>query len=205
MRSRHYEYYQDGYWHYEAESDLARIQRQQAFIKKMITKAKGEFTNPFALNDVIGGFTKNLTVDSGFSAGLMLDLVKDFRSMNVSSIPNVTLPVYPYTTAGGAAVLGLQQPQASQTLAAFKAFGNAPAPPSRPQSGSRRAIPPLPPRRSRCAPAGVSIEVANGTGTTGQAGTMTPVADRARLSRRRRGLAGLRPGHDPGASTHRTR
>ena len=50
MRSRHYEYYQDGYWHFEAESDLARIQRQQAFIKKMIKKAEGEFTNPLALN-----------------------------------------------------------------------------------------------------------------------------------------------------------
>ncbi len=44
--------------------------------------------------------------------------------MDVSGIPNVTLPTYPFTTSGGAEVLGLQQPQASQTIAAFNAFGN---------------------------------------------------------------------------------
>ncbi len=124
VRSRHYEYYQNGYWHFEAESDLARIQRQQAFIKKMLKKAQGEYTNPIALNNVIAGVTKNLTVDSGFSSTLLLDLARDFRSIDPATIATVTLPNYGYTTAGGADVLGLQQPQAAQTIAAFNAFGN---------------------------------------------------------------------------------
>lgn len=178
VRSRHYEYYQNGSWQYEAESDLARIQRQQAFIKKMINKAKGEFTNPLALNDLIGGVTKNLTVDSGFSASLMLGMVQDFHSMNVSSIPNITLPVYSYTTAGGADVLGLQQPQASQTLAAFKAFGTAP-PPAKPASHPKAASHPAvtaPP--VTVAPSSVSVEVANGSGMTGEAGAMSQLLAR---------------------------
>ena len=171
VRSRHYEYYQNGYWHFEAESDLARIQRQQAFIKKMIKKAEGEYTNPLALNDILGGITKNLTVDSGFSTGMMLTLAKDFRSMDVESIANVTLPTYAYVTAGGADVLGLQQPQAAATIAAFKAFG-APAPKASGARSSKGAttvpavtVPPV-----SVAPSSVNIEVANGSGTSGQAG-----------------------------------
>jgi LCP family protein required for cell wall assembly len=173
VRSRHYQYYEDGYWHYEALSDLARIQRQQAFIKKMIKKAEGEYTNPFALNDIIGGITKNLTVDSGFSPSLMLTIAKDFRSMDVTSIPNLTLPTYGYTTSGGAEVLGLQEPQATQTIAAFNAFGNpapTPAPAQKTPPASSNTVPPV-----TVAPSRVSIEVANGTGTAGQAGQMTQV------------------------------
>jgi LCP family protein required for cell wall assembly len=175
VRSRHYQYYQDGYWHFEALSDLARIQRQQAFIKKLIKKAEGEYTNPFALNDIIGGITKNLTVDSGFSTGLMLTLAKDFRAMDATTIPNLTLPTYGFTTSGGAEVLGLQQPQAAQVVAAFNAFGNpapkAPAKETPPPSSS--TVPPV-----TVAPSSVSVEVANGTGTAGQAGQMSQVLTR---------------------------
>jgi len=166
VRSRHYEYYQDGEWQFESESDLARIQRQQAFIKKMIEKAEAEFTDPIAINDVIGGITKNLTVDSGFSSGLMLSLAADFHSMSVSGIPNVTVPTYGFTTSGGAEVLGLQEPQAAQTIASFLAFGKS-APKPTTAKKSANTLPPV-----TVAPKSVSIEVANGTGTAGQAGQM---------------------------------
>jgi hypothetical protein len=172
VRSRHYEYYQNGYWNYEGLSDLARIQRQQSFIKKMIKKAESDYTDPFALNDIIGGVTKNLTVDSGFSAGLMLSLAKDFRSMDTAAIPNLTLPTYGFTTPGGAEVLGLQQPQAAQAIAAFNAFGN-PAP--KPAAKKPASAPPTTLPRVTVPPSRVSIEVANGTGTAGQAGLMTQV------------------------------
>jgi LCP family protein required for cell wall assembly len=171
VRSRHYEYYLDGSWHQEGLSDLARIQRQQAFIKKMLKKATGEFTNPLALNSIIGGVTKNLTVDSGFSSSLMIGLTTTFRSVDVAAIPNLTLPTYGYVTAGGADVLGLQQPQAAQTIAAFNSFGIAPAPAA--QSPSTTKSPPSKPANTlppvTVAPTKVSIEVANGTGTAGQA------------------------------------
>lgn len=175
VRARHYEYYENGRWNYEAESDLARIQRQQAFIKKMLKKAEGEFTNPIALNDVISGVTKNLTVDSGFSSSLLLDLARDFHGVNPSSIPSLTLPNYPFTTAGGAEVLGLQQPQAAQTIAAFKAFGDAPAPASTPAA---KKAPASTAPAVTVAPSSVSVEVANGTGVAGQAATLTSLLAR---------------------------
>ena len=173
VRSRHYEYYLDGYWHSQAESDLARVQRQQAFIKKMIKKAEGEYTNPVALNDVIAGLTKNLTVDSGFSNSLLLNLAKNFRSINASAIPSLTLPNYPFTTAGGADVLGLQQPQADQTIASFNSFGDtAPRASHSPSPTSAKAP------ADSVAPSSVSVEVANGTGVNGQAAALTAVLSR---------------------------
>lgn len=175
VRSRHYQYYADGYWHSQGESDLARVQRQQAFIKKMIKKAEGEFTNPVALNDVISGLTKNLTVDSGFSNSLILSLAKDFRSVNASSIPSLTLPNYPFTTAGGAEVLGLQQPQAAQTIAAFNSFGNT-APPT---TSTTKPAAEQPAPAVTVPPSSVSVEVANGTGVAGQAGKLTDFLSRA--------------------------
>ncbi|HVA75280.1 MAG TPA: LCP family protein [Acidimicrobiales bacterium] len=174
VRSRHYQYKLDGYWHSEGLSDLARIQRQQAFIKKMIKKAESEFTNPIALNNVIGGVTKNLTVDSKFSTSLMLDLAKDFRTMNTSAIPNITLPTYSYVTAGGADVLGLQQPQAKEAIAAFNAFGTTPPPAGKPSSSAPASkTPKINMPSVTVAPSSVNIEVANGTGVGGQAGQMS--------------------------------
>jgi LCP family protein required for cell wall assembly len=174
VRSRHYQYYQNGYWHYEAESDLARIQRQQAFIKKMLKKAQSEYTNPLALNDILGGITKNLTVDTGFSTSLLLDLAKDFRSIDPSTIATLTLPNYGYTTAGGADVLGLQQPQASQAIAAFNNFGNTP-PPAAPKATTTttKPAPTVKAPSVTVAPSSVAVEVANGDGVSGQATKMT--------------------------------
>ena len=174
VRSRHYQYYENGYWQDEALSDIARIQRQQAFIKKLLKRAEGEFTNPIALNNVIAGVTKNLTVDSGFSNSLILELARDFRSIDASTIPTATLPIYPFTTSGGAAVLGLQQPQANQTIDAFKAFGTtAQAPPSTTTTAPASTTTPPTSPQSAVAPSSVSVEVVNGSGVSGQAAQMT--------------------------------
>jgi polyisoprenyl-teichoic acid--peptidoglycan teichoic acid transferase len=178
VRARHYEYYANGQWNYEAESDLARIQRQQTFIKKMIVKAESKFDNPIALNDVIGGVVKNLTVDTRFSTGLLLTLAKDFHSMNAATIPSLTLPNYAYTTAGGASVLGLQQPQAAQTIAAFNAYGTTPPPKPAKKKAPPKPAPTTTTTRVTAPPVTVkasslSVEVANGTGLGGQAGRMS--------------------------------
>ncbi|MBO0693091.1 MAG: LCP family protein, partial [Acidimicrobiaceae bacterium] len=171
VRSRHYEYFQNGQWNFEAESDLARIQRQQAFMKKMIKKAEGQFTNPIALNGIIAGITKNLTVDQGFTTGFMLGLARQLRSVDAAAIPAETLPTFP-EVVGGADVLGLQQPQARQMIAAFNALGTTPAAggttpaaggTTGASSGSASGT------AAPVSPSSVAIEVANGSGVTGQA------------------------------------
>jgi LCP family protein required for cell wall assembly len=171
VRSRHYEYYQDGEWHDEAESDLARIQRQQAFIKKMIEKAETEYTNPLALNGIIGAVTKNLTVDQGFTTRFMLGLATQLRTVDPATVPSETLPTY-NETIDGAEVLGIQQPQASQMIAAFNSLGTTGS--STPPSGTGGS-PPVSDRAGRStstgpvAPSSIAVEVANGSGVTGQA------------------------------------
>lgn len=166
VRARHYQYYQHGEWHDEAESDLARIQRQQAFLKKMIQKAETQFTNPIALNGIIAGVTKNLTVDQGFSTGFIIGLAKELHSVNAAGIPSETLPTYP-EVIDGADVLGLQQPQAQQMITSFNNLGVTSASSGAPSSttpgsggsGSDTTV----------VPSSVSVEVANGSGITGQA------------------------------------
>jgi LCP family protein required for cell wall assembly len=157
VRARHYEYYANGRWHYEAESDLARIKRQQQFIRKMISKAQASgLTNPIELNNVIGGVTSNLTVDSGLSRNLMLSLAKRFRSLSPDSFPTTTLPTTP-TTIQGNDVLMLKQPDAQQTINAFLGIGQ-------PSTVSPSTAP------SNVRPADVRVNVLNGSGRSGEAG-----------------------------------
>ncbi len=162
-RSRHYEYELDGQWITQGLSDLARIQRQQFYVKKMIAKAEGSVTNPFALNRILTGVTKNLTVDTGFGTGLMLSLAQDLRTADVAGIPTLTLPTF-NEVIGGADVLGLQQPQAEQMIESFNAIGEG-HPAQRTTATTTRS-------------SHVAVEVANGSGVAGQAGDAVTGLDR---------------------------
>lgn len=160
VRARHYEYKVNGRWVFEAESDLARIKRQQSFIKKMIAKAQSSgLTNPLQLNNIIGGVTNNLTVDTGFSQSLMLSLGKRFRSLSPDSLPTATLPTTP-ATINGADVLLLQQPDAQQAVTDFL----------HPKQASTATTPPGPTTTSAVAPSDVRVAVLNGSGRPGEAG-----------------------------------
>jgi LCP family protein required for cell wall assembly len=156
VRSRHYEYYADGRWHFEAESDLARIRRQQSFIKKMLSKAQSTgLTNPLKLNGVVAGVTTNLTVDKGFSQSLILSLAKRFRSLSPSAIASSTLPNNPAVIQGNDVLL-LKQPDATQAIDQFLGRSTTPA-------ASTSTIP------AGVVPSQVRIQVLNGTGRPGQA------------------------------------
>jgi LCP family protein required for cell wall assembly len=161
VRARHYEYKVDGRWVYEAESDLARIKRQQSFIKKMISKAQSSgLTNPLELNNIIAGVTKNLTLDKGFSQALLLSLAKRFRNLSPDSLPTATLPTNP-AVIGGADVLLLQPTQAQQAINDFLNPGHS-ATTSTTNGG--------PSTTSGILPSTVRVAVLNGTGRTGEAG-----------------------------------
>ena len=159
VRSRHYEYYANGRWHFEAESDLARIRRQQSFIKKMISKAQSTgLTNPLKLNGIVAGVTTNLTVDKGFSQSLMLSLAKRFKSVSPTSIASSTLPADGATVQGNDVLL-IRQPDAANAIAQFL---GQPAPTA--SSTSTAAVP------AGLRPSQVTVQVLNGTGQPGQAG-----------------------------------
>jgi LCP family protein required for cell wall assembly len=156
VRSRHYEYYANGSWHFEAESDLARIKRQQQFIKKMLGKVQSSgLTDPLALNNVVSGVTTNLTVDKGLSQRDMLNLAKRFRSLSPANLPTTTLPTYPQVVQGNDVLL-LKQPDAQQAIATF--LGESSSSPSS-----------TPAATAKVNPGDVRIQVLNGTGVKGQA------------------------------------
>jgi LCP family protein required for cell wall assembly len=120
VRSREYQYYADGSWQYQLvpESDLARIQRQQDFVKLAIKKAEQVGpTNPLALNGVIGGVTSSLTVDSTFTDSLMLTLAKVLRHANAAGIPDWTYP-----TVNSVSVAGALDPVPSEDQAMVDQF-----------------------------------------------------------------------------------
>src|SRR3984885_7094045 len=52
-RSRHYQYYENGYWQDDPTSDLGRIQRQNAFLKALINQAEKQY-NPLTINAFLG-------------------------------------------------------------------------------------------------------------------------------------------------------
>jgi LCP family protein required for cell wall assembly len=159
-RSRHYEYEVNGQWITQGLSDLARIQRQQAFVKKMIKKAESKFSNPLALNGIIDSVTKNLTVDSGFGTGLMVSLAEDLRDADVAGIPTETLPTTP-VVIGGADVLQLDPSSAHQMITAFNNLGTSRSSSSSTKQKSTTS--------TTVSPSKVAVQVANGSGVTGQA------------------------------------
>ncbi|HET6964975.1 MAG TPA: LCP family protein [Acidimicrobiales bacterium] len=168
VRSREFQYYLNGEWHFQfyPESDLARIQRQQAFARDLVRKAKTKFgpTSVIQLNDLIGSITRNLTVDKAFSNSLLLSLAQDYRSANLSTIPSYTFPAVNSTSNPGA--LDPQMAPGRAIVQEWLDVGQ-PAPPKAPPSSSATSSPPT----TVVAPSSIAVQVVNGSGVGGQAGT----------------------------------
>ncbi|HEX4218072.1 MAG TPA: LCP family protein, partial [Acidimicrobiales bacterium] len=84
-RSRHYEYYQDGYWQTDGTSDFGRIQRQNAFLKALINQAESRY-NPLTINAFIGSVVQGVTIDNTFTTAGLIDLAREFHSFSSSSL-----------------------------------------------------------------------------------------------------------------------
>jgi polyisoprenyl-teichoic acid--peptidoglycan teichoic acid transferase len=179
-RSREYQYELDGQWYYQEfpESDLGRIQRQQDFVKLAAKKAQQIApTNPLALNALVGKLTKDVKLDDGFSNSLLLGLVKDFHSANMSNIPSFT---YPTTNVPNAGTLEPDKPLGVQTIQQWLNSGQptTTASANKPATSTTTTAPktlspgttakPAAPTTT-IDPASVAIEVVNGSGTAGQA------------------------------------
>jgi hypothetical protein len=168
VRSREYQYYLNGSWHYQLypESDLARIQRQQSFTRDLVRKArKVAPTDVFQLNNIIGSITKNLTVDSTLSNSEILALAQDYRSADLSTIPS-----YTYPTQNSTALPGALDPQTSQGQSVIQQWldiGQTPSPGTSAATPAGTSTPPT----TTISPSSISVAVENGSGVGGQAGS----------------------------------
>jgi LCP family protein required for cell wall assembly len=121
-RARHYEYYADGYWQYDPTSDFGRIQRQDAFIRSLINRAKST-VNPLKVFNFIGAVGNGVVIDDRFSYNQLIGLALEYRSFNTAGLAAQTLPTDPSDAFGGLGdVLTVQQPAAQQML--VNLFGN---------------------------------------------------------------------------------
>jgi LCP family protein required for cell wall assembly len=115
-RARHYEYYENGYWHTDGTSDYGRIERQDVFLRSLISSAKSK-VNPITVNAFIGSIHEGVTIDDGFGVNELIGLALDYRSFNPAALNAQTLPTEAANGFGDLGdVLTVQQPEAQQLL-----------------------------------------------------------------------------------------
>lgn len=157
VRSRHYQYYENGKWRSDPTGDLGRIERQQDFIRRVLKKAnqKAKGLDVFAVNNLVNAGIKNVQIDEHFSSKDIAALARRFRSLDPNAVEMFTLPTVP-ASVGGAAVLRLKQPDAAAVVDSFLAKTPPPA------EGGAPAVPDIP-------PSSIRVRVLNGSGAEGQA------------------------------------
>jgi len=157
VRSREYEYMENGRWRVDPTGDLGRISRQQDFIRRVIRKASGAGRNPVTLDSLVDTAVKNVSLDERFSTADIIRLSRRFKSLEPDSVEMLSLPTTD-SRLGDAAVLRLKQPEARQVIDHF--LGRD-LPPTAPGRGT--VVPDISPSRVR-------VRVLNGSGAQGQAG-----------------------------------
>jgi len=182
VRSRHLQYRSSTAtssnaftWPHENLSDLARIRRDHEFLRVLATAvAKRGLSNPLTDLGLIDSVKADLTFDQAWSVNDMANLVVDFHSVSVDSVPQLTLPVAlvddPNGAGGGLIYRGgsygdVEFPAQAQDMSAIEQALGIGA-----NTDSMTGLP-LP------APSSVTVSVMNGSGTANQAaGTSNSLA-----------------------------
>ena len=170
VRARHVQYKGPGvttddpsYWPQEAQSDIARIRRDHEFLRVLATavKAKG-LSNPLTDQSLVSSVVSQLTVDSSFSASAMISLVLGYHDVDVTTAPQLTLPVavdqfgsYSYQGGSYGDVEFPVEPQDHTAVDQFLGLSSG-----NEDTYSGGALP---------APSSVTVSVMNGTGAYNQA------------------------------------
>jgi len=173
-RARHYEYDEDGYWQYDPTSDFGRIQRQDVFLKSLITAAKSK-VDPLTVNAFIGSVHEGITIDDGFGLNELIGLALTYHSFDPAALQTQTLPTEAVDGFEGLGdVLTVAQPEAQQMLVDI--FGNSLITPSN-SPPDAAGVPNPPPAIT---PTTLPPTAASGAGTAGASGSSstggTPVA-----------------------------
>jgi LCP family protein required for cell wall assembly len=125
-RSRSLEYVEDGGWNTDPTGDLGRITRQQQLIVEAVQRAVSlDLTSASRFNEMIDIGVDSVGLDDALSFDDLAGLALRFRSIGPDTVINRTLPVEDYTTAGGAAVLRIVEPDADNVLAQFRGHAAA--------------------------------------------------------------------------------
>jgi LCP family protein required for cell wall assembly len=171
VRARHLQYQPPGDtdpdpsdWPQEAQSDLARIQRDHEFLRVLATAvSKRGLGNPIADEGFVAGVVGQLAVDSGFNLFDMVNPVLTYHGVNIQNAPQLTLPVavdqfgnYIYQGSDYGDIEFPVQPEDQQAVDQFLGV----SPTTDTMNGGQ-----LP------APSSITVSVLNGSGVYNQAST----------------------------------
>ena len=168
-RSRHYQYYANGEWQYDGTSDFGRIERQDAFLRSLVTAVKSKETNPIALAKFAGSLHEGLEIDDGFSANELIGLAETYHSFDAGQLAAQTLPTENSNAFPGLGdVLVADQPAAQQML--VNIFGSSLVAPTNPPPNANGVSEPPPTVTATTAPpapkAGSGLRPGSATATT---------------------------------------
>jgi LCP family protein required for cell wall assembly len=154
VRSRAFQYQENGRWRDDPRGDLGRIERQQDFIRRALREALSKgLTNPARLNRLVNVGLKNVQVSKSLDLRDIVNLGKNFRSLAPDTLSQYSLPVTSGRTSAGASVLRIEEDDQDEAERIFDVFRGTPPPSSQPVE-----------------PSAVSLRVLNGSGIGGQAG-----------------------------------
>ncbi|HXP33409.1 MAG TPA: LCP family protein, partial [Acidimicrobiales bacterium] len=163
-RARHYEYYANGYWQYDGTSDFGRIQRQDVFIKALMSAAKSK-VNPLTVNSFIGSIHEGIQIDDGFGFNQLIGLALAYHSFDPANLGGLTLPTVAANGFGNLGdVLTVDQPAAQQML--VNTFGSSLVTPTNPPPDAAGNPNPPPTTTPTTAPAASPATPAAGAATT---------------------------------------
>ena len=171
-RSRHYQYYANGYWQYDGTSDFGRIQRQDVFLKSLIQSAKSK-VNPLTVNAFIGSLHEGITIDDGWGFNELIGLALNYRSFDPAQLAGQTLPTVSSSAFGGLGdVLTVNQPATQQML--VNIFGSSLQTPTNPPPDVN-GVPHEPPTitPTTVAPTTAATAASGGHAAAGSAATPT--------------------------------
>lgn len=156
VRSRHYEYFEDGDWDEDPTADLGRIRRQQYFVRSLMREAIDQGARDLGTaRQLMDRTAPKLTMDPELDLHDLYNLYTAVRTSDASGVEMVTIPSDLARSDDGQSILLVRQDEARPILARLR--------PPVERRKSRIEIPDLDPRT-------VSLEVWNGSGIDGAAG-----------------------------------
>lgn len=159
VRSRHYQFLEDGRWKEDPTADLGRIKRQQDFLRRLGALAvKKGLNNPQTALKVVDGVSPYLQADQELGKKDVFGLVNAFRGVDPNDpthFETITLPTRAPRRGEvhtNQSVLVLDQPAADEVLNRLRSFE-----------------PPPDTTAPAVSPSQVQVRVLNGSGATGAA------------------------------------
>jgi LCP family protein required for cell wall assembly len=97
-RSRYFQVLRpNGRWDQDGSADLGRVQRQQVFTERAMSKALAQVrSNPARLPQLVDIGLKNVRIDKSLSLGDLLSLGRHFKGFDPSKLESYPLPVKEY-------------------------------------------------------------------------------------------------------------